>query len=100
MFDASARERSPNAKLTAARCDDGHAQVAPAGSFKPNGFGLFDMSGNVWEWVYDCHVVPYPADAPTDGSAVIDKVCDRPAARISGTHGRSRHLHRPALQLG
>jgi len=81
VFDISAKKRSPNAQLTAARCDDGHAQVAPVGSFKPNAFGLFDMSGNVWEWASDCHVMPYPDDAPTDGSAVTDKVCDRRAVK-------------------
>jgi formylglycine-generating enzyme required for sulfatase activity len=77
VFDMSAKKRSPNAKLTVARCDDSHAQAAPVGSYKPNAFGLYDTSGNVWEWIHDCHVMPYPADAPTDGSAVIDKICDR-----------------------
>ena len=43
-------------------------QTGPAGSFKPNPFGLYDTAGNVWEWVEDCYHGNYNG-APEDGSA-------------------------------
>jgi formylglycine-generating enzyme required for sulfatase activity len=45
-------------------------QTAPVGSFVANRFGLYDMVGNVWEWVEDCVHNDYDG-APTDGSAWI-----------------------------
>jgi len=40
----------------------------PAGSFPPNAFGLYDVHGNLWEWVQDCWHESY-VGAPPDGSA-------------------------------
>jgi len=56
--------------------EDGYVATAPVRSYEPNGFGLYQTSGNVWEWSQDCfapldesereHEKHYPAGQPTE----------------------------------
>ena len=46
--------------------EDGYVGTAPVGSFKPNGYDLSDVSGNVWEWCVDWFSPEYHIDGPRD----------------------------------
>jgi formylglycine-generating enzyme required for sulfatase activity len=49
---------------------DGYAGVAPVASFPPNDYGLYDMSGNVWQWVSDWYRPDYYAQLARSEVAV------------------------------
>ncbi|NJN50929.1 MAG: SUMF1/EgtB/PvdO family nonheme iron enzyme [Gammaproteobacteria bacterium] len=57
-----------------ADCDDGQVRTAAVGSYRPNAFGLYDVVGNVSEWVQDCWYADH-AKARRDGGARVDPGC-------------------------
>jgi formylglycine-generating enzyme required for sulfatase activity len=73
-------------------------ETAPVGGFAPNAFGVYDMYGNVWEWVEDCWNDSYD-DAPVNGSAWTSGDCSSHVLRGGAWHAKPSVL-RAALRVG
>ena len=68
--------------------EDGFVRRAPVGSFAPNGYGLFDMAGNVWEWCSDVFQSDPEERVQRGGSFLCNaSYCSsyRPSARMGCT---------------
>lgn len=84
--------------------NDGHARIAPVGSFAAEKSGLFDLTGNVSEWVHD----GYSLEPPTKGSVAVDPLGPsfgdshvvRGSSWRSGTRTTLRAAYRDGLSTG
>jgi sulfatase modifying factor 1 len=70
---------------------DGFERTSPVRSFPPNGYGIYDMIGNVWEWTTDFWSTRHPADAP--------KACCVPQNPRGGPEAQSYDPCQPEIRI-
>ena len=70
---------------------DGFERTSPVRSFPPNGYGIYDVIGNVWEWTTDFWSTCHPADAP--------KACCVPQNPRGGPEAHSYDPCQPEIRI-
>ena len=91
VFNPSTQTKYKDKDRQPFKCDDRYLETAPVGTFKPNRFGLYDMLGNVWEWVEDCWNASY-AGAPDDGRPWLTGDCSKRVMRGGGWYFGPRNV--------
>ena len=72
-------------------CQDGYERTSPVTAFPPNGYGVHDMIGNVWEWTADWYAPKHESDAL--------KACCIPENPRGGREDRSYDPRQPQIKI-
>ena len=88
-LDPVCDEQAPNGANFASCADQ---RTRPVGSFVSNLFGLFDVHGNVMEWVEDCYMDNYAAGQTNDGKPFTKGLCEILVARGGSWWDGPEHL--------
>ena len=97
VLDRSYRKKYSRRNATIHQCDDGFAATSPVGSRAKNQFGLYDMLGNVWEWVEDCWHAGHSRSSADASARNGGGDCSRRVAR-GGSWGSTRDFVRSAVR--
>jgi formylglycine-generating enzyme required for sulfatase activity len=95
VYDASAVE-ALGLSVPNARCSDRAATLAPAGRYKPNAFGVYDIIGNAREWVMDCFTASYAGRPPDARAWTWQGGCELKGVRGGSFVSRPRDARAPA----
>ena len=79
--------------------EDKWEYCATVGSFKPNGYGLYDMAGNVWEWCADWYDENYYANSPLRNPLGPDTVIQKYRVLRGGSWNCNANFLRVAFRI-
>jgi len=88
IADQAAKKAGRNWQVT--KCNDKAVNTSKVGKYRPNEFGLYDMQGNVWEWVQDCYKGDYKT-AAEDGAAAGSSSCKNKVIRGGSFQQTAKH---------